>query len=62
MLKQSRKLDKVFRGYIKQMNADDPEESFDLDCDFLFDLLIEVGRFKTDEQYIKALSTLKLIK
>ena len=59
---KSKQLNEEFRKCVRQVeNHDDPEEMFDLEADFLYDLIIETYGIKTDEQKIKAISSVKLI-
>lgn len=55
-------LNAVFRQYIKgDPYHEDPEESMDVEADRLFELVNATAPLSTDEQWIKAISSVKAI-
>jgi len=62
IIKEGRRLDKDYRKYIVEMNNyEDPEEQFDSECDYLYDLILATYGLKTEEKYIKAISSIKML-
>lgn len=63
ILKEGKRLDKDYRKYISQDERfEDAEEMFDTDVDGLYDLIMATRTLATHEQWIKAISSVKMIK
>ena len=63
ILHEGRRLDKDYRKYIANLTSygDDPEEEFDRDVDFLYDIVMATRDIDTEEKYLKVLTAIKLI-
>ena len=54
---QSKKVDREFRKFIREMKKyDDPEELFDTGCDHFYDLIKATHGLDTEEKYVKAIA------
>ncbi len=62
LLAQSNKAEAEIRKYIKMSGERFAAEKADEKAYYMYQVITELMRFETDEQYIKAISTLKLIR